>query len=164
VSEYPPEFEGTKYTFPERNRIISALAACVVIVEAAARSGALITADRALEQGKEVFAVPGNITSPKSVGTNELIKKGASVLTGTQDILSFFSYKNPKISPKNAVPQLDIFEQKIYTLLSVGQMHVDELAKQSGFSVGELLSTLLSMELKGVIAHGFEANTYRVVL
>lgn len=151
ISEYPPTMEGSKYSFPERNRIISGLSEVVVIVEASGKSGSLITARLALEQNREVFAIPGNITSPKSEGTNELIKSGASVLTKTQDILNYFSIKNNKINDNFVAIQLDIYEQKLYNLLQNGEMSFDELCEKSGFTVSELLSLTLSLEVKNVI-------------
>ncbi|MCL2797348.1 MAG: DNA-processing protein DprA [Firmicutes bacterium] len=162
VSEYPPEQEGAKYTFPERNRLISGFCEAVIIVEAAGSSGALITAERALEQGREVFAVPGNITSPKSAGTNALIQKGAALLAGTQDILNYFSVKNEKIHLDKPAIQLDIFEQKIYNhLMEFGETNFDDLASSCEFSVHELLSTLLSMEMKGAVVRA-AGNRYKI--
>ena len=90
ISEYIKGTRGNKLTFPERNRIISGLSDGVLVVEAKRNSGALITADFALEQGKEVYVVPGNITQPNSVGTNELIKQGAKMVTDIDDILEDF--------------------------------------------------------------------------
>ncbi len=92
VSEYPPDFHSTKYTFPKRNRIISGMSRGVVVVEAGARSGSLITANIALEQNRDVFAVPGAINSSLSIGTNELIKSGARVATSSTDILNEYRY------------------------------------------------------------------------
>lgn len=90
VSEYVIGTKPVAYNFPKRNRIISGLADSVIVVEAKQKSGTLITTDFALEQGKEIYAVPGNITSPNSYGTNELIKQGAKVLTTIDDILQDF--------------------------------------------------------------------------
>jgi DNA processing protein len=163
VSEYPPLFEATKYTFPERNRIISGLSDAVIIVEAAAKSGALITADRALEQGREIFAVPGNITGPKSAGTNALIKSGASLLAGTQDILTCFSVKNSKNHKNIPVIQLDIYEQTLYNHLANGELTLDELQSKTDFTVPELLAMLLSMEMKGAAVR-LPNNKYRVLV
>lgn len=162
ISEYLPNIPPAKYTFPERNRIVSALSDVTVIVEASAKSGALITAERALEQGKEIFAVPGNITSSKSLGTNNLIKKGANVLTATQDILLFFSDKNLK-NPQN-IPQiqLDFFEQSLYNHLNDGEKSFDELMEIENMTHGELHMGLISLEMKGVIKRSSN-NKYRVV-
>lgn len=151
ISEYPPNAEATKYTFPERNRIIAGLSEACIIVESALKSGALITASRAIEQGREVFAIPGNITSPKSSGTNDLIKSGSSVLTETDDVLRFLKIKNTKNNSNYVAIQLDIYEQKLYNLLQNGELSFDELAEKSGFSVSELMTLTLSLEIKNVI-------------
>ncbi|MCL2061074.1 MAG: DNA-processing protein DprA [Firmicutes bacterium] len=161
VGEYPPQTAAAKYTFPERNRIISGLCDGVIIVEAAVSSGALITADRALEQGREVFAVPGPITSPKSAGTNALIQKGASLLSGTQDIINYFSYKNTKIPSILPALQLDFYEQKVYNLLVSGESGFDELIENSNLTASELLGVLTSMEVKDAIVR-LPNNKYRV--
>ena len=161
ISEYPPDSEATKYTFPERNRIVSALSDAVVIIEANKSSGALITADRALEQGKEIFAVPGNITNPKSWGTNELLKKGANVLTSTQDILKFFSIKNAKNTKNAPTIQLDVFEQNIYSKLQDGEKSYDQLHDTCGLSGGELSAVLMSLEIKNVVTR-LQNNKYRL--
>lgn len=87
ISEYMVGTKPSKYTFPERNRLISAISDGVLVVEAGIQSGALITVDFALDQGKNVFAIPGNITSKYSVGTNEIIKQGAKLITNIKDIL-----------------------------------------------------------------------------
>ena len=88
ISEYPSGTKPNKVNFPQRNRIISGLAEAVVVVEAGERSGAIITANLALEQGKEIFAVPGDITKKQSIGTNKLIKDGAYMITSIDDILN----------------------------------------------------------------------------
>src|SRR5207249_1328973 len=90
VSEYAPGVEPTPWRFPARNRIIAGLAAATIVVEARERSGALITADLALEEGREVFAVPGEITSALSAGTNDLLRLGATPLTSSEDVLELF--------------------------------------------------------------------------
>src|SRR5207237_9472067 len=90
VSEYEPGVEPAPWRFPARNRIIAGLAAATVIVEARERSGALITADFALEDGREVFAVPGGITGPLATGTNRLLRQGATPLTSAEDVLALF--------------------------------------------------------------------------
>ncbi len=93
ISEYPPDFQATKYTFPKRNRIISALSQGVLVVEAGEKSGALITASTALEQNKDVFAIPGDVTNAVAFGTNKLIKQGAKPITTAGDIIEEYSNK-----------------------------------------------------------------------
>lgn len=93
ISEYPPDFQATKYTFPKRNRIISALSQGVLVVEAGEKSGALITATTALEQNKDVFAIPGDVTNAVAFGTNKLIKQGAKPITTARDIIEEYSNK-----------------------------------------------------------------------
>lgn len=101
VSEYPPDFKASKYSFPKRNRIISGLSNGVLVVEAGKRSGSLITANLALEQGRDVFAVPGDISSDVSFGTNELIKDGAVPVTSASDIILYYG-GTPAAKPKNS--------------------------------------------------------------
>ena len=160
VSEYYPSITAAKYTFPERNRIVAALSDATVVIEASAKSGALITADRALEQGKEIFALPGNITSGKSIGTNELLKKGANVLVSTSDILKFFSDKNVKSSQNIPQIQLDFFEQTLFDSIASGEKSFDDLMALEGMQFGELHMGLMSLEMKGVIVRG-TSNKYR---
>lgn len=151
VSEYLPNEEGTKYSFPERNRIISGLSMGVVVVEAGLKSGSLITADFANEQGREIFAVPGNVTNPKSIGTNELIRSGATLITGGNHVCEYFEHKIHKTVKKKQSIQLDIFEQKIYNLLQNGEMSVDEMINLLGVNINELFDVLSKLELAELI-------------
>jgi len=174
ISEYPPNAKAEKYTFPERNRLIAGLSDATVIIEASSTSGSLITANLALEQNKEIFAVPANITSPKSQGTNNLIKRSqAKLLSTTSDILEFFSERlnlnknaTDKIGNKKAtkklLPALDIFEQKIYNALEIEQLSFDNLKEKSGFETQELLQLLMSLEIKNVVVR-LPHNEYRLV-
>ncbi len=118
ISEYPPDARASRYTFPQRNRIISGLSKGVLIIEAGSKSGSLITASLALEQGRDVFAVPGDISSSVSFGTNELIKDGAKAVTSAEDIIKFYKgdYKDDKIerrkTKRTAAPKKEqTFEQ-----------------------------------------------------
>lgn len=154
VSEYDADFVGSKYSFPERNRIISGLSSAVIVVEAAKKSGSLITADRAVEQNREVFAVPGNITSGKSEGTNNLIKNGARLLTGVKDVLTFFNLQRTEIVKNNTAVALDIYEEKIYSLIQNAEnseADLNELAEKSGLTVTETMEILFSLEMKNLV-------------
>lgn len=155
-SEFPPGTLPERQNFPVRNRIISGLSLGVVIVEAGLRSGSLITARLALEQGREVFAVPGSIESFKSSGTHRLIKQGAKLVEQVQDILDEIpaaSSGRPTLSPEqDTSAPLSSFtaeQGKIWKALADGPVQVDPLARQTGLGMGSLLSQLLEMEIKG---------------
>ena len=115
VSEYPPDYPATRFTFPARNRLISGLSRGVLVVEAGERSGSLITANLALEQGRDVFSIPGSITSSVSQGTNKLIKLGAKAVTDVTDILSEYCGDEvfvQRMSPSDYYPAEDVFIEK----------------------------------------------------
>jgi len=152
VSEYPLDTPPERGNFPPRNRIISGLSLGAVIVEAGRRSGALITADYALEQGREVFAVPGNIFRPASQGTNRLIQEGATPVLGVEDVLEalnlhMVSYHQ---AVRTAIPENET-ESQLLNHLSADPVHVDELGQQLGLPISEVTSTLALMELKGMV-------------
>ncbi|MFQ6069417.1 MAG: DNA-processing protein DprA [Candidatus Aminicenantales bacterium] len=157
VSEFPLRSEPYGFHFPIRNRIISGLSFALVVVEAAERSGSLISARLALEQNREVMAVPGNVTSPFSVGTNWLIKSGAKPVQNWEDVAE----ELPSPLRENLLsrreekkkPDLDQREKKVFSLLTADSLtHIDELVEETGFSVSELLALLLNMELKGYVS------------
>lgn len=154
ITEFAPGTPPFKENFPRRNRLISGLSMGVMVVEAAPRSGSLITARYALEQGKEVFAVPGDIMSRTSAGTNDLLKQGAKLVTGAADV---FEELAPvlkgfiKSSVDAPAPDLTGQEKAICDMLSGAPTHVDEIARASSESVSKVLATLLGLELKGVI-------------
>lgn len=155
--------EGTN--FPKRNRLISGLSWGVIIIEAGVKSGALITAKLALEQGREVFAVPGNISSKGSEGTNWLIKKGAVLVTRTEDILEELKglpSEDEKEFKKEKKFTLSEQEDKIYQLLSTEPAHIDRIAKESALSTPQALSLLLNLELKGLVKQLSGKNFIRV--
>lgn len=159
LTEYAPNTESQSWMFVQRNRIVSGISQGVIVVEAGLKSGAGITANMALEQGKTVFSVPGNISSPQSMGTNELIKDGAVLTTDgfmvAQELgISKKIVENAQIAPI----ALDIFEEKVYTLLSKGKKHFDNLVIDSGCSARELGIILSSMELKKLISK--QPNNY----
>ncbi len=151
LSEYPNNTPARPWQFLARNRIVSGLADAVVIVEAASRSGTLSTANHALDQGKEIFAVPGNITSPLSAGCNQLIKNGANPLTSVEDLLDF-------LIPDRFEKQIQLFkgdtreENIILELLSKnGTTSSDTIIKQTKLSVSEFNQTITMLELKGIV-------------
>lgn len=153
LSEYGLGVPGMAYQFPMRNRIISGLCDAIVIVEARQKSGSLITADQALEQGKSIFALPGRIGDPLSVGCMNLIKQGAELVTSPQDILDNF-YIDTVIRKKEmgelaGLEQIE--EQKIFLCLSFEPKHIDQLARETGFLISKLLTILLKMELDGFV-------------
>jgi DNA processing protein len=139
--------------FPARNRIISGLCRGVVIVEAAERSGALITASRAGDQGRTVFAVPGPIDSAASAGTNELIRKGAILVRSAEDIIEELDGVAAVASPKRVEPPagMDPTQQRIWDFLADPPKHVDEIARHLGVPVHELTGGLMVMEMKKMV-------------
>ena len=153
VSDYPIGTPPDGVNFPPRNRIISGLSLATVVVEAGETSGALITAEFAVDQGREVFAVPGSILTPQSEGTNKLIEQGARPLLKMTEILEVLKLEqipekqlNRKMNPGNEI------EKKILTHLSQEPLHVDELCIQSGLPISQVSATLTMMELKGMVS------------
>ena len=147
VSEYEAGVEPAPWRFPARNRIVAGLCAATVIVEARERSGALITADFALEEGREVFAVPGEITSALSAGTNALLRLGATPLTSAADVLESLG-----IEPPSAVRPA--ISEVAASLLERLPASVDELVRASGRSVGEVAAAIAELEIAGLAAEG----------
>jgi len=159
LTEFPFARKPDKTTFPMRNRIVSGMSVGVLVVEAGRRSGAAITANQALSQGRSVFAVPGRIDSYSSVGTNALIKDGACLVTGVQDILEHFEMLFPKSRMEDGqetvvridIPNLSEDETKVIELLAKGEMGVDLLIRESGISTAKVSSLLVALELKKVV-------------
>jgi DNA processing protein len=148
VSEYPPGVEPAPWRFPARNRIIAGLALATVVVEARERSGALITADFALELGRDVFAVPGEITSALSAGTNDLLRQGASPLTAIRDLLESVGVE------ANAPPRRSSLSEEaaaVLAHLSDGVREADEVTRGSGLSSGSVAAALVELELAGLV-------------
>lgn len=162
LSEFSIETKPDKYNFPRRNRIISGLSLGTVVVEAGEVSGSLITSDFALEQGREVFAIPGNVTSIMSKGTNNLIKQGsAKLIENIDDILNELSSVLPKYIvnkdsqselPVENLINLSLEEKKIYeNLNNSSYVHIDELVKKTGIAINKINSLLVNLELKEII-------------
>ena len=148
VSEYPPGTEPAPWQFPARNRIIAGLAAATVVVEARERSGALITADFALEEGREVLACPGEITSALSAGTNALLRLGATPLTRVDDVLELYGLARAE---KTAPPVSDA-AQALLTRLEDAPATADELVRLAGVDTGSVAAALTELELAGLVA------------
>lgn len=152
ISDYPPGTAPEAANFPPRNRIISGLAQAVIIAEAGEKSGALITAAFATEQGRELFAVPGNIHAPQSKGTNLLIREGAHILLDAQDVLEALNLAQvSQHRTARAVLPADATEAQLYALLGREPIHVDEIRIQSDLPIEQVSATLTLMELKGMI-------------
>ena len=154
VSEYPPDFPVTRWTFPERDRIIAGLCLGTVVIEAPEKSGSLITAQCALDYNRDVFAIPGSIFSPYSIGTNTLIKKGAKVVTGIQDILEELTSENifPLHSSENQKQSTNLAEEEKTLLASLSHepLHIDAIIKKTKFPAPVVSSFLALLEIKGL--------------
>lgn len=156
VSEYPLGAQPSKGSFPARNRIIAALSIGVLITEAGADSGSLITAGYALKLNKKIFAVPGPITSRQSDGTSYLLKNGAKLVTNTQDILDELQISNSQFQISNKILNIENLnvsdkEKVVLQILQKEPCQIDMLSKQSGIASGELAMLLSSLEMLGFI-------------
>jgi DNA processing protein len=157
VSELPLTAEPDPHHFPARNRIISGITLGTVVVEAAKRSGSLITARLAAEQNREVFAVPGSVHSFKSSGTHALIRQGAKLVEQTRDILEELAPMLPDSDPelpamkKSPAPDLTPEEREVMAVLDAYPIHIDDLARRMELQAATISSRLLSLELKGVV-------------
>jgi DNA processing protein len=156
VSEFSMEIEPDRQTFPMRNRIISGWSHGILVVEAGLNSGALITAEQALEQGRNVYAVPGHINAPSAHGSNRLIQQGAKLVMEASDILDDLSILLPdaKPSPEATVrplPELTEDERRVYDAIEATETSIDDIATKSNLPSGSVSSTLLRLELKRLV-------------
>ncbi len=154
ISDYPPGTPPESTNFPPRNRIISGLSRAVIVIEAGVKSGALITADFAADQGRDVYAVPGNINSIQSKGTNKLIQNGAKPIIDIGDLLTDLEVELiqehqefRRITPENQS------ERILYEVINEAPLHIDEIIYQSSLPVTEVTAVLTVMELKGMVKH-----------
>jgi DNA processing protein len=160
VSEFPPESGPENWKFPQRNRIISGLSMGVIVVEGHYDSGAMITAKLALDQGREVFAVPGNVELDQSKGPHWLIKQGAKLIESVEDVLDEFNMVMPGEMPNAELrmtnegrdyTELSDEEQKIVAVLSLEPKHIDNISIETGISVHKISSLLMLLEIKKVL-------------
>lgn len=178
MSEYPLGSSPERFHFPERNRIISGVSQGIIVIEADLKSGSLITAKSATDQGREVFAVPGNINSVYSLGTNNLIKDGAKMALDANEIINDFKFNYPDrvfcsinfdealYSTKEEKPSFSEFssnEEKIISVLKEGRANADIVCEKTGIAISSVNSALLILELKGEIIKSaggyYELNT-----
>jgi DNA processing protein len=150
VSEMPPGSRPIRWLFPARNRIMAALGRLTVVVEAAERSGTLITADCAAEIGRDVAAVPGCVTSDVAAGTNGLLRNGAALIAGPQDVLDLLYGVGAREVPAEAPQALGPVEQAVLTHVTRGAT-IDQLAVDTGLTAGAIRSALARLELRGLI-------------
>ncbi len=151
LSEFENGFPPEKWTYPKRNRIVVGLSMATLVIEAAEKSGSLISADFAKKYKRKIFAVPGTITSSVSKGTNKLIKEGASIVTCSEDILSFFE-KSKEERKEDKKEKLKKEEKQIVNILEAEMCDTDEIARKMNLPLTEINSMLSVLELKGVIA------------
>ena len=151
-TEYFPTFEPLKFRFPQRNRIVSGLSYGTVVAEASLKSGALITANLTLEQGRELMCIPGLITNPNTEGIYKLLKNGATLVTSADDIMEALNWEvKPAEQLKINLTNLDETEAKIMDVIEIEDKGVDEIMTATGLDLDTLLINLTTMELKGII-------------
>lgn len=163
LSEFPLRTHPAPENFPVRNRIVAGMPLGVVVIEGAQYSGSLITARLAMEFGREVFGVPGNVTQPVSFAPNQLIKQGAKLVTNAEDVIeelptpiraALVQAEKPEAEQRNllAAASLNGSEKKLYELLSADEpAHIDDIVERSGLNSSEVLATLFNLEMKGII-------------
>jgi DNA processing protein len=163
ISEFPLHTHPAPENFPIRNRIVAGMPLGVIVVEGAQYSGSLITARLAMEFGREVFGVPGNVTQPVSFAPNQLIKQGATLVTNAEDVIeqlptpvraALVKAEQPEAEQRNLLvaASLNPSEKKLYELLNADEsIHIDEIVERSGLNSSEVLATLFNLEMKGIV-------------
>lgn len=162
ISEYAMDTDAMPAFFPQRNRIVSGLSKAVLVVEAAQKSGALITAAQAAEQGRDVFAVPGNIDALRSFGTNALIKDGAKLIASAEDVLDEIHFGK---TAKPVLKRIDLTdeEEKIVSAVNQENTSADEILEQAGLPPQRALHLLFELEMKGVLKQSAGKNYSRIL-
>jgi len=161
ISEYPPSTKPSRENFPQRNRIISGLSHGVLVVEAPIKSGTMITVDFALEQGREVLAVPGPVFSRTCEGSNLLIAQGAHPVISETSIQDFFGLPHKTVRKDTLSEKPTPAEEKLLQFIPSDGIHKEELMLQSGFEEGNFYKTVLSMEIKGLIKESADGRLFR---
>lgn len=162
LSEYPPHTKPAPAQFPARNRLISALSDVVIVVEAKKKSGSLITADFALEQGKDIYAVPGRLDDVQSAGCNELIRQGSGIVTSFEGLLEELGFAAGKSTAKDKIIKklLEKEEALVYSCFDLYQKNMEELLKETKVPAAQLADILVKLQAKGLIEEYFK-NHYR---
>lgn len=165
LSEYLPDASPKPYHFPERNRLISALADAVLVVEAKEKSGTFITVDQGLEQGKDIFAIPGRITDENSIGCIRLISQGARPVVSPNELLKELGLISQNETLKDELTEnlLAYTEKIVYSCVRLEPIYIEEIIQQCQLSPSEVLSTLLSLEIKGYIKQIVKSYYVRVL-
>lgn len=163
ISEYFPTFQPLQFRFPQRNRIVSGISYGTLVAEAAIRSGALITANLTLEQGRELMCIPGLISNPNTEGIYKLLKQGATMVTCAADILNALDWE-VKVEKQLSIPlcEYSLDEKKVLDSIEVEAKGFDKIAYETGLEFNNLLVTLTTLELKGIIKQ-IEGEKYKVL-
>ena len=162
LSEFPLGSKPEASNFPRRNRIIAGMTLGTLVIEAGEKSGALITAEFALEQNRDVFAVPGHINNPKSIGCNRLIQEGAKLVRHANDVFEEIKGLHPAVHAKQPDIPLTSVEKRIYEHINYDPQHIDALADQCKLPAHEILTILLSLELKNLVRQLAGKNFIRI--
>ncbi len=162
LSEYPPHTNPAPAQFPARNRLISALSDVIIVVEAKNKSGSLITADFALEQGKDVYAVPGRLDDAQSAGCNELIRQGSGIITSFEGLLTDLGLEPDKSGAKDKIlkKSLEKEEALVYSCFGLQPRNMEELLKETKIPAARLADLLVKLQIKGLVEEYFK-NHYR---